>query len=274
MSRGTSLFASSPLDENSVGVSFSAAYVGFFLPQVLSRLLVDIMRRPVLELAEKDVDALEKGSPLQNIRPCRILHLLRFDREEMAAIVRMQLKDPAAKIEDALSCDLEMGKLELLEEDRDGGSTHFLSGRLQKDRGGGTAPFGLYPAAPFEVRDDKVKIAFLGDTGQPKALLEKIDGTGVPYKVASLTDARSSGSPLDRLIEKRRKVIVAAFEHGCYETPRGISSEGPARKLGLKSPTLAEHRRKAEQRLPSEMLNGQCRGPYPAFPVDGLGTLS
>jgi predicted DNA binding protein len=49
-------------------------------------------------------------------------------------------------------------------------------------------------------------------------------------------------------------VLTSAFEQGYYETPRRISSQELAKRLNLKSSTLVEHRRKAEQRLLARII--------------------
>lgn len=108
---------------------------------------------------------------------------------------------------------------------------------------------------PFGIGDGKLKIAFLGNEKQVKNFLEIIDKTGISYKVASLIDAKfSPESPLTYLTEKQRTVLVSAFEHGYYETPRRVNSQELAKKLNLKSSTLVEHRRKAEQRILAQIL--------------------
>jgi len=62
-------------------------------------------------------------------------------------------------------------------------------------------------------------------------------------------------SLLSRLTEKHRQAIVAAREHGYFETSRRTSSEQFAKKLDLVKSTLMIHLRRAEKRLLAEMLN-------------------
>ena len=78
----------------------------------------------------------------------------------------------------------------------------------------------------------------------------------VNYKVLSLTDAKFSlNSPISRLTEKQQEAISLAFRLGYFDTPRKISVDELAEKLGLSSSTLAVHLRRAERRLLAEMLN-------------------
>jgi predicted DNA binding protein len=62
-------------------------------------------------------------------------------------------------------------------------------------------------------------------------------------------------SLLDKLTPKQREVILSAFAYGYYNIPRLISSEELAKKLGIHSSALIEHRRKAEHSLLSAISN-------------------
>ena len=112
---------------------------------------------------------------------------------------------------------------------------------------------GMYPLLPFAVRDGKVRVTLVGDDEQVKEFLEN---GSVNYKVLSLTDAKFSlNSPISRLTEKQQEAISLAFRLGYFDTPRKISVEELAAKLGLASSTLAVHLRRAERRLLADMLN-------------------
>jgi predicted DNA binding protein len=88
-----------------------------------------------------------------------------------------------------------------------------------------------------------------------KALLELLEKGKIQHRIVSVTDAKVAlHSPLDCLTEKQRNVLVTAFECGYYDLPRKTSSKELAKKLNLKSPTLVEHRRKAERRVLAELL--------------------
>ena len=61
-------------------------------------------------------------------------------------------------------------------------------------------------------------------------------------------------SPLNRLTEKQREVIMTAYKMGYYDIPRKITSEELAERLGLVGSTVVEHLRKAEQRLMTQLF--------------------
>jgi predicted DNA binding protein len=187
------------------------------------------------------------------------MHTLRFDNEEFAAIIRIKLKDSSAKIQDLhsnLKKNLEKLKVQLLEEDRAGASIYYISCRPPRDSADQNIfGFAGYVSQLFEVRDGKIKIVFYGEINQLKNLLQSIEQIGRPFKVVSVSDAKfSSESPLNKLTEKQRTVLVCSFEHGYFETPKKISNHRLAEKLNMKSATLIEHRRKAEQRILAEII--------------------
>ncbi|MDA4112892.1 MAG: helix-turn-helix domain-containing protein [Thaumarchaeota archaeon] len=67
---------------------------------------------------------------------------------------------------------------------------------------------------------------------------------------ASITDAKfSQDSPLSRLTEKQRRVLVTAYRLGYYDEPRRISSQELAKRMKVGSSTLINHRRRAERHL-------------------------
>lgn len=212
------------------------------------------MRRLVVEISEEAFTKFEDRPFLKIVKSYEIVHLLRFDSEEFAAVVKIEFKDRSFTIQD-LFTDFKKAKIQLLEEGKKGASTYFIAGKpaqsVTEDMAEKTLfAFGGYISTPFEIRDGKIKIAVLGETKQLKALMQTAEEIGLPFKVVSLNDARFSlESPLNQLTEKQRTVIVTSFEHGYFESPKKISNQELAKKLNMKTSTLVEHRRKAEQRI-------------------------
>jgi hypothetical protein len=219
------------------------------------------MRKMVLEISETEIEKLP-NTPVHQIKSNEILHLLKFDDRQFAAVMRIEFKDSSFKIEDILSyTQLINAKVELLEQDKNGGLTYFVKGELPKDTkqqkiNSIGLSFGGYFLTPLEVMDGKIRMAFLGKPKQLKALLAAFDNIGLNYKVVLMTDAIFSPSaPLSCLTQKQKEVLVTSFKEGYYDIPRRIGSQELARKLGLKSSAFIEHRRKAERRLIASILN-------------------
>jgi predicted DNA binding protein len=109
---------------------------------------------------------------------------------------------------------------------------------------------GGYVVVPFEIKEGKLRVTFLGSSIQVRKLLHQAAIMGIRYRVISLTDSKySQESPLSRLTEKQRRILIAAYNQGYYDLPRKINSEQLARQLDIGSSTLVEHLRKAERRL-------------------------
>lgn len=69
-------------------------------------------------------------------------------------------------------------------------------------------------------------------------------------------DARfTPSSPVARLTEKQREVLLSAYKLGYYDLPIRISSEELAKKFGRVKSTFVAHRRKAERRLLKDTLS-------------------
>ena len=198
-----------------------------------------------------EIDRLES---LKRIKSFQMLHILRFDSSEVAAIFRFEAKDESLKVEEFLKSLLDSLKVEYrLLEQAGGACIFFIKGKPPQSSSGASAMNGMYPMLPFEVRDGKVRITLVGDIEQVKEFLERSE---VNYRVVSLTDAKFSlNSPISHLTEKQQEAISLAFRLGYFDTPRKISAEELAQKLDLSSSTLAVHLRRAERRLLADLLS-------------------
>ncbi len=197
---------------------------------------------------------------LQKIKSLEMLHVLRFDQDEFAAIFKVEIKDPSFNIEDLFN-NKEMAhgakvELHLLEKEKEGTCIYFMKGKPpHSSPEANSKKLSIYPFMPFSLRDGKVRVTLLGDNDQVKEALEFLEKAG-NFKVISLMDAKFlPSSPVTRLTEKQREAIILAFNLGYFDTPRKISSEQLANKLGLANSTLAVHLRRAERRLLAEILN-------------------
>jgi predicted DNA binding protein len=220
------------------------------------------MRRLVVEIPlESNIKFQGKESPLSYIESVEILLFLKHDIKEFAVISKILPKDRECKIEDFVERIRDVHgrgtEIQLLDHEKEGTCTCFIRGKLQahpfsfnlKDNGG-------YITTPFELRNGNLRLTFLGSVKQAKGLLQNIRKTGMHCRVVSLTDARfSQDSPLSRLTEKQRRVLITAYNSGYYDRPRGISSDQLAKRLNLVSSTFVVHRQKAEKRILAAILD-------------------
>lgn len=202
----------------------------------------------------------------QKIKSYEILHILKYDQKEFAAICRIEFADASTKIADLFPG--EKIRAQLLEQEKENTFTYFMKGDMRAHERAVRESthfdtqwlWGFVETEVYfdiiELKDKRLKVSFMGSPRQVKALLALFEKGKLQHRVISLTDAKLAfRSPLRCLTEKQRKVLVTAFELGYYDLPRKISSEELAKKLNLQKPTLVEHRRKAERRLLATILS-------------------
>lgn len=208
------------------------------------------MRRLILEISRKELSKFGlEMRPYQKIKSLSFLHFLRQDPKEFAVISRIEFKDDSAKIEDLFAGGF-LAEAQLLEQEKSRIYTVFLKGGPSLSPIIDSLGVGGYLFPPLEIRRGKLTISFLGSAKQVGEFFKKITALGIRYKVVLLTEANfSPDSPLNKLTEKQREVLIAAYKLGYYDIPRRISSEKLGRKLNIGSSTLGEHLRKAERRL-------------------------
>ena len=218
------------------------------------------MRRLILEISEKELAKLGIGAAIfEQIKSLELLHFLKQDQTEFAAIWRVDFKDPKAKVKNTMMVDGFLTEAQVLDQEKDGAYTVFLQGGPILSsvlNAVGVSEGYLFP--PLEIRDGRIRMSFLGSEKQIRAFLEKLDEHGIRYKVVKLTNANfSPTSPLNELTEKQREILIAAYKHGYYDVPRKINSVQLAKKLKIANSTLIEHIRKSEHRILCSILNEQ-----------------
>ena len=84
------------------------------------------MRRLILEASEKELSKVGVEIPaIQKIKSLDLLYFLRQDREEFAAISRVEFKDATSKIEDLLAEGF-LVEVQLLEQEKSRTYTIFM----------------------------------------------------------------------------------------------------------------------------------------------------
>jgi hypothetical protein len=206
------------------------------------------MRRLTLQFALEDLARVRGEPTIRNIESMQALHILKQERDEVVMICRIAFKGPASDVEDLYR---KTGEIQLLHQDGEGTGTYFIKVKpanpLYDD--------GVYQVEPYEFRNGKATVTFVGEARQVRRFLKKAKETGVPIRVVSHKDASfPPDSLLSHLTERQRKVIITAYNLGYFDLPKRISSRELAEKLGIHSSTLIKHRIKAERRLLDEIL--------------------
>jgi predicted DNA binding protein len=215
------------------------------------------MRRMVIEIPQEEFAKYDKGSVISLIKTYEMLNLLRYDHQGFAAVIKIQFNDTKTPIEVLFNGETSKDvSVQLLDSTKEGEKTYFITGKtLLTAEKHALLSSGSFFSNPVEIRNGKITMTFLGEPENIKNLLELGDQMGVHFKIISSSDAKlAQDSPLNGLTQKQREVLVLAYENGFYASPRKISSRQLASKLHIKCSTLVEHRRKAEERLISEVL--------------------
>jgi hypothetical protein len=211
------------------------------------------MRRLVIEAPAAEFTGFLWGPLADGANSLDVLALLRKDRADVALVCRVQLKNPKSGYKNLFSGSGLTAQL--LDSREDGSCVLFIKGRVRVSKKWGRIwSVGGYMTS-FAIRERTLRMTFLGTAEQVKAMLKSLSNSKVHHKVLLLTDAKfSSDSLLGQLTDKQRKVLTTGYSLGYYDTPRRISSDDLAGRLGISNPTLVAHSRKAEKRLIAEIL--------------------
>lgn len=213
------------------------------------------MRRLVIELPIAQLNIKGLGRILGEVESYTLLQRLKQDEEGYVAICRAELRNPKFNPSDFIG---QIGIIDIKSIYHEGDDVHVV--QVTGKRVGWLAEIlrtpDVYQIGPFEIQNGKLKLSFVGKSGEIKKLLARIQKQGLTYRILSLSDAKfSPESPLAKLTDKQRKILVSAYNLGYYDIPRKVDSEELARKLNLVRSTVAEHLRKAELRLVSEAVS-------------------
>ena len=108
----------------------------------------------------------------------------------------------------------------------------------------------------FLFKDSRLRFTMVGTQKQVKQILDRAEGSGLRYRVVSLTDADfGTHAPINRLTPKQRRILTLAYELGYFEVPKKINSIELAARLNLTDATVVEHLGKAKKRLLGEILD-------------------
>ncbi|MFB3889536.1 MAG: helix-turn-helix domain-containing protein [Candidatus Bathyarchaeia archaeon] len=214
------------------------------------------MRRLILEVCEKELAKIGVDAPaVRRIKSLQLLNLLKHSPEEIAAVWRVEFKRPTDRVEDLLAGGF-LVEVHLLHQEENGAYIVFMrSGPSLSSTLNLLGKTGGYLFPPLDIHENKLRISFLGSAKQVKRFLEEIEARGIRYKIFSVSDANFSPlSPLGKLTDRQRNILLSAYKYGYYDVPRRINSEQLARKLNIADSTLIEHLRKTEKRLIMHIL--------------------
>jgi hypothetical protein len=197
------------------------------------------------------------GSFLEKIVELEIIHNLRSDSDGFAGIWKIVLKDPRASPRTLLRSSTGnwwsgFSRIKVLSRGPEGIVAYVEVG-LDKRVTHGHPLDVRFVSMGF--RDGKIRLVVLGETGKLRRLLRQMTEDEMGYKVLDVSDAKfEPNSPLSMLTPRQRRILLAAFDWGYYDLPRGTDSSGIAERLGVDKSTVAEHLRKAERTLMNQVI--------------------
>lgn len=212
------------------------------------------MRRLVIEVEAAEFARLSGDKSIGKVKSLKVIHFIKQEKEELAFIANVEFKNPRTKLEEIFE---ELGsELQVLDRSKNGKYMILFKSKPQNDpQAQAFWAMGGYLLAPLEIRNEKLRFTFMGNTKQVKVILMMLKKAGVKYKTLQTTSADfPSSSPLSHLTEKQRRVLTQAYNLGYYDIPRKIDSGKLAARLNIGSSDLIKHRRKAERRLIGAVL--------------------
>lgn len=218
------------------------------------------MRRMVVELYGKALEERMRRTAFQEIESMEVVHFLKLDQNENAAIWKIRLKDPDGRVEDCLRKDTTTKEVHVLGREDGEGAPTFMVFVRRRARPGFLLGFsvrqgGGFLYGPVRMKGGKVRLTFIGTQKQVRMILDGAEERGIQYKLVSLTDADfAEDSLLNRLTERQRKILVMAYKLGYYDVPKKINSDELASHFHLTGSTVVEHLGKAEHRLLASIL--------------------
>jgi hypothetical protein len=106
---------------------------------------------------------------------------------------------------------------------------------------------------PLKIVGGQAELELTATQSRLSELTTQLKEFGLSYEVAYL---RQTPVASDLLTEKQRSVLVAAVEHGYYDTPRGCTLTELSEELGLAKSTLSERLHRVEERVVKEFVAG------------------
>ena len=108
---------------------------------------------------------------------------------------------------------------------------------------------------PFYMDGEKVVMSCIGKEEELKNFIEILKKIGAVEQIKFTKATYESKDLLSQLTEKQREVLQLAKKKGYFDYPRDVTIGDLSKILKLSKSTTAEHLRKAEKRLMSQILS-------------------
>lgn len=218
-----------------------------------------IMRQVTIEIELGEAAREDRRATFEHIHSYEVLEVLKMDYEQALFV---DLIECVAK-EGVSIHDLPViGNMEVLSIIKSEGNRHtcLVKGREEGETAKTYAELDLdlIYTTPSYQSEDKVVLSFIGEQRNLMRFVEMLKGADFG-DITNMTFKRGAYQRKDLLsvlTDRQREVMVAAYRHGYYDLPKGISSVRLSERVALSKPTMLEHLRKAEGRLLAEIMEG------------------
>lgn len=117
---------------------------------------------------------------------------------------------------------------------------------------------GLVAQPGIRYEDGEIRATVFGDRDVLRDLVASVpDAIDVSLEQLGTYDPSEGPGPLGALSERQREALTAAVEVGYYDVPRTGDHEAVADRLDCAPSTAAEHIRKAEATLVTDLVDGR-----------------
>ncbi|WP_435349321.1 helix-turn-helix domain-containing protein [Haloarchaeobius sp. HRN-SO-5] len=106
---------------------------------------------------------------------------------------------------------------------------------------------------PFTINDGQSEWEVTAPQHRLSALADQFDAFGIPYTVEQV---RQRVEPERLLTDSQLRLVVAAVDHGYYDTPRDCSLTELAETLDMAKSTASETLHRAEEAVVKEFVEG------------------
>ena len=208
------------------------------------------MRRILLEISKKFIDAMGFKELMELVERLEIIHIYRYDKKNMSAIQLFKMKDPVTHPKDLI------GKsgilyLEVLEEN-DKENEYICLVRTHHDAGFHAIfeDFNLLLDFPLIITQKTIKVALISPEFQLNQIMDHLKNLDIDHKILNISPIKRETKDLKSILtEKQIEVMSAAVNQGYFDIPRKVSSKDLAKSFDISPSALNEHFRKVERKI-------------------------
>ena len=217
------------------------------------------MRMVTIEIEPSDVVKEMRRPTFEHVHSYEVLEVLKMDYEAALFVDLIEcVTKEGVSIHDLWS----IGNMEILSVVKSEGNRHTclvkgIEMDMTKEEYKELDLDLIYTTPSFQS-EDRIVLSFMGEQKNLMTFVTLMK-EGQIGEVTNMTFKRAAYQRKDMLsvlTDKQREVMVAAYNHGYYDVPKGISSERLSERVNISKPTMLEHLRKAERRILAEIMAG------------------